>query len=178
MATTNVYYPLITATQLKTLISEINDNISNDYIQFVIETQQKKEIRHLLGYSLYNDIQEQVSGGTLSTANDTIYEDYLKMILALYCYKRLLVSMTYQLENAGLRKKYSDVSEVAESSEIRYVRSEVQDDIDFYKKELIKYICENQSSYPLYYNDTDDRNNSVDNKRAKGYNFGWNISKI
>jgi len=178
MATTNIYYPLITATQLKTLISEIDNAISDDYIGYVIKIEQVKQIRSLLGYSYYNQIQEGVSGSTLSTADQLIYDDYLKMILSLLCYKRLIISMTYQLENAGLRKKYSDVSEVAETGEMSYVRAEIQDDIDFYKNEMIKYISNNQTTYPLYYSDTDARYNSVDDKRAKGYNFGWNISKI
>lgn len=176
--TINKFYPLITSTQLKSLISEINNAISSDYIDYVIKIEQVKNIRQLLGYSFYNEIQNQLSGSTLSTENELIYDDYLKMLLALYCYKRLVISMSFQLENAGLRKKYSDVSEVAETSEMSYVRSMIQDDIDFYKKEMVKYICENQSSYPLYYNDTDDRYNSLDDKRIRGSKFGWNISKI
>ena len=178
MATDNVYFPLITTTQLKSLISEINNNISDDYIENVIMIEQKKQIRALLGYSLYNQIQLGVSGSTLSTADQTLYDDYIKLILAYSVYKRLVVSMSYQLENAGLRKKYSDVSELAEQTEISYVRSMIQDDLDFYKNEMIKYICNNQSLYPLYYNDTDARNANTDNKRSRGYDTGWNISSI
>jgi hypothetical protein len=178
MATTNYYAPLISPTILKTLISEINNNISDDYIMTTIEMEQKKNIRPLLGYSFYNQIQEQYTGGTLTTANTIIYEDYVRVILAYLVYKRLINTMTYQLENSGLRKKYSDVSEVAEPNELVYIRKEIQDDIDYYKKEMVKYLCENSSSYPLYINDTDDRYNSLDNARAKGFSFGWNISKI
>ena len=86
--------------------------------------------------------------------------------------------MSDELENAGLRKKYSDVSEIAEQTEIAYVRSIIQTDLDFYKNEMIKYICNNQSKYPLYYNDTDARNANTDNKRSRGYDTGWNISSI
>lgn len=178
MATTNIYYPLITAQQLKSLISTINDNILDDYIETLIEIEQKKSIRPLLGYSYYNEIQEQLSGNTLTTDNEIIYDDYLKLILSYSVYKRLVVDMSYQLENSGLRKKYSDVSEVADPSELTYVRKMIQEDLDFYKTEMIKYIQENVSKYPLYFNDTDSRWNTRNNNRTKGYDFNWNIRKI
>lgn len=211
MSTKNIFYPLITPEQLKMLISTINNSISNDYIKSLIEIEQKKAIRPLLGYSLYNQIQEQYSGYTyLSTTtttttlsgettttttlsgettttttttilsfspeNEILYDDYLKMILAYSVYKRLVIDMTYQLENNGLRKKFSDVSEVAEKTELTYVRNEIQNDLDFYKTELIKYINNNRGDYPLYFNDTDSRYNSLNDSRVKGYDFNMNIS--
>lgn len=176
MSTINFYYPLITATQLKSLITTINNNISDEFILTLIEIEQKKVIRPILGYSFYNEIQLQVSGDTLTSDNEIIYDDYLKLILAYSVYKRLIVDMTYQLENAGLRKKYSDVSESADPSELSYVRKMIQEDLDFYKTELVKYVQQNVSKYPLYFNDTDSRWNTRDKQRNRGYNFGMNIS--
>jgi len=219
MATENYYYPLITAEQLKTLISTINNNISDDYIRTLIEIEQKKTIRSLLGYSLYNKLQLQykntlynttttttttlsgtttstttLSGSTttttttletLNTENEILYEDYIKMILAYSVYKRMIIDMTYQLENNGLRKKISDVSEVAEKDEMTYVRNQIQNDLEFYKTEMLKYINENQNDYPLYFNDIDDRWRSLNKNRSNSYDYNmningnrWHISKI
>ena len=56
MSTINLYYPMLTPIELKSLIAEINNNIDESYIEYNIELSQKKIMRPLLGYSLYNQI--------------------------------------------------------------------------------------------------------------------------
>lgn len=166
MSTLNIYYPMLTAGEVKALIPEINNNISNEYIDYNIELSQKKIMRPLLGYGLYNQILLELSGATISgnTADYIIYNDYLKIILALSTHQRLVSSMSYQLENNGLRIKISEVSNSTEMATQNYIKNNIQNDIDFFKGELVEYICNNRSDYPLYFNDTDKRSNNYYDK--------------
>lgn len=179
MSTTNIYYPMLTPEELKVLIPEVNNNIENSYIEYNIELAQKQVMRPLLGYGLYNQILLELSGGTITdtgnTADNTIYNDYLKLILALSTYKRLVSSMHYHLENTGLRVKLTEVSDPTDLSQQSYYKNHIQNDIDFFKSELIEYICNNRTLYPLYFNDTDDRD---DHTAKRNYTNSWTISVI
>lgn len=177
MSTINLYYPMLTPIELKSLIAEVNNNIDESYIEYNIELSQKKIMRPLLGYSLYNQILLEISGGTISgnTADYIIYNDYLKLILALATYQRLVTSMSYQLENNGLRIKVSETSDVSQVKDQVFIRNNIQNDIDFFKSELIDYLCENRASYPLYFNDTDARN---DHMQKRTYGNTWTIGSV
>lgn len=177
MSTINIYYPMLTASEVKALIPEINNNISDEYIEYNIELAQKKIMRPILGYGLYNQIVLEVSGGTISgnTADFIIYNDYLKIILALTTQQRLVSSMSYQLENNGLRIKISEVSNSTEMASQNYIKNNIQNDIDFFKSELVEYICNNRNDYPLYFNDTDARDDHYNKRKLTNT---WKLGSI
>ena len=49
--------------------------------------------------------------------------------------------------------------------------------IDFLISEMKKYMEANQSDYPLYFSDTDSRENTKDPNR-RDYNYGFSIGKV
>ena len=173
-----MFYPILTSTDIKTLIPEIGYEIDNTIITKLIERLQDMKIRPLLrSYSWYQEIMNQASGGTYSAANQIVVNDYLKLILALFVQQKIIITQTYHIERAGLRIKTSDVSTPAEPEDIRFYMQTITDEIDYLKGEFYKYVCENEASYPLYQSDTDDRLATHNHKRQIA-NYGINISKI
>lgn len=173
-----MYYPIISATDIKTLIPEIGYEIDNTIIDKLIERLQDMKIRPLLkSYSWYEEIMTQISGNTLTTANETIVNDYLKLILALFVQQKIIITQTYHIERAGLRIKTSEVSEVAQPEDIRFYIQTITDEIDYLKGEFFKYVNNNLTDYPLYVQDTDIRHATNNHKRQLS-NYGINISKI
>ena len=169
---------MLNETSLKLIVPEISPDVHPDFLSRSILMEQKKTIRPLLGYDLYNELCLQISGNTLTTENRYLLENYIVIILSLSVAKRVVLKTSYQIENSGLRKKFSDSSELATSEEISYYNTALyQDDIDHFINEMIKYIKINQSLYPLFFLKTDQRKNSTDYNRQL-YNFGFNISKI
>ena len=168
---------LLTEASIKILIPEISPAMDGDLISRLISIEQNKTIRPLLGYTFYNELLTQVSGSTLTDANEYLLNNYIVMILALSVFNRLVITSSYQVENTGVRKKYSESSELASLQEQSYYRQQIQDDRDFWINEMVKFICDNQADYPLYYQRTDTRLNTADPQRRK-YGFGFNISKI
>jgi len=177
MATGQAYYPIMTAQQIKSTLPDVNDHIPNELITQHIKIVQQMKLRPILGYDYMYELQNQVSGSSLTTANQFILDEFLYMILALHVQRRLVMGQSYQLENNGLRMKLSDVSQLAETQDITYYRSYVENDIDFLVNEMLKYMDANQSDYPTFISRTDPRENTLDENR-RDYNYGFNIGKV
>jgi len=168
------FYPLITAQQVKYQLPEINDAIPNELLTQNIQIVQRMNIRPILGYDWYEQLETQTSASTVSTANQYILDEYLYMIISLQVQKRLIMTNSYQLENNGLRTKLSDVSELADTQDLTYYRSDLQNDIDFLINEMIKYIDINQNDYPLFVSKTDPR----ENVKGTKYNYGFSVGRV
>jgi hypothetical protein len=172
-----VYTALMTAQEVKDTLPEVNNNIPNELITQHIKIVEQMKIRALLGYDLYEQLELEKSGGTFSTANQYLLDEYLFMIISLHVQKRLVLNNSYQLENNGLRVKLSDVSDLAATEDMSYYRSSLNDDIDFLINEMKKYMMTNQASYPKYFSRKDTRSNTAsENKRD--YDYGFGIGKI
>jgi len=171
------FYALITASQVKSQLPEVNDAIPDELLTQNIEITQKMNLRPILGYDFYEQLETQVETGSTSTANQYLFDEYLYMIHSLYVQKRLVMTNSYQLENNGLRTKLSDVSDLAETQDLTYYRSDLQNDIDFLVNEMIKYIDTNQSDYPSYVSRSDPRENTNDEGRRR-YNYGFSVGKV
>lgn len=168
---------LLDENTLKVLIPEISPAVDPDHITRFISMEQNKGIRPLFGYQFYNEILSQVSGSTLTTANKYLLDNYILMILSLKVFKRTILSSSYQLENTGLKKKFSNSSENSSEKEISNYRQIIQDDIDYFINEMYKFLDANYDEFPTYFSQNDTRQNTNDPNRRK-YSFGFNISKI
>jgi hypothetical protein len=175
------YYPIMTAQQVKNTLPEINDNIPNELITQHVKIVQQMKIRPLLGYDYYEELEIQTSGNTsgstLTAANQFILDEYLYMIISLHVQMRLVMGNTYQLENAGLRVRLSDVSDAAQIQDMTYYRTDLKNDIDFLINEMKKYIDANQSSYVTYTTRSDPRENTA-NENRRDYNYGFSLGKV
>jgi hypothetical protein len=99
------------------------------------------------------------------------------MIIALHAQRRLVMGNTYQLENAGLRIKLSDVSDAAQVQDMTYYRSAIDDDLNFLVNEMKKFLDANQSNYPKYFTRSDVRQNTLSEDR-RDYGYGFGIGKV
>lgn len=172
------YQALMTTTQIKAIAPEINNNIDNTIIESILKICQEQKIRPVLGYNYYDDLMLQVSGGSITTEDQYILDNYLYRVISLEVFKRLVLYTSFQLENAGLRVKLSDVSQPAEVKDINLMRSDAQDQIDFLINEMDKYMNEYKTSYPKYFTSRNSRGeNTMDESRRK-YDYGFSISKI
>lgn len=160
---------------IKLLVPEISPSVDPTLLKRFIQLEQNKHIRPLLGYDLFNQLLTEIKANNLTVANKYLLDNYLVMILALFVFKRLIYTSSYQVENTGLRKKYSESSEIAEFREMDFYRTNIQDDIDFYINSMIKFIDANPTEYTLYFNNTDPRCNTETPERRR-YNF--QIGKI
>lgn len=169
---------LINETEIKQLIPELPNNLDTRLIRNAILFVQEIKIKSIIGYEWLTELYTQHNTGTTTVANQFILDNYLNMIIALGAYQRIIYSTTYQMEQSGVRIKLTDNSEKASDEAIHLLRTQIQSDFDFLVNEMIRYIDENLSSYPLYNVRNDDRNVSSEVRQRSKMNFGFNISKI
>jgi hypothetical protein len=138
---------LITASEVKTICSSINNEIDDTLINNAILLMQDTTLKDSLTLDMWEDIF--INSGT--TANQYLINNYIKNLIAYSVWQFLVVTLSYQLNSAGVRLKISDHSQLAESSDIQYYRGYIQSFIDNVRRLMAEYIEDHQSDYPLYY---------------------------
>lgn len=143
--------PILSATTVKDLIPDINNTINNTLVDQACVLMQQTLLKDTMGQEWYDQLYSQFIGGTYTTANSYILENYLQYVLAFGIWKHLMISMTLQLNDAGLRIKQSDHSGVAESKDLTFYREYIDNFINNKRKEMFRYIEYHSTDYPLYY---------------------------
>ena len=140
---------LISASELKTLVPAINNQVDDTLINGAILLVQNTTVKDTITQDFYEDLL--INSGT--TANKYLIDNYLKNLISYSVWQYLMVSLSLQLNDAGLRIKTSDHSVAAESVDIAFYRTYIQNFIDGVRKQMDRYIFLHQSDYPLYYQD-------------------------
>lgn len=167
------YIKLITPNYLKSFNPAINNNVDDRMILHSIDKMQKMKMTDIIGQVFMNDLMNtiSVSGETgLSEANQTIMNDYFKPILASYTYIDMLIPLSYQVDNSGVREKIVTDSNATSKSTINYLQENTKHEIEYYKNQLDWFLNENSDLYPLYYECENNTPKAVD-KTNSGFFF-------
>lgn len=140
---------LVSAVEVKTICPAINLQVQDSLVQGAIILIQNTLVKD----SLTQDFYESLIVNTGTTANSYLIEHYLKNLISYGVWQYLAVSMSLQLNDAGLRIKTSDHSIAAESVDITFYRNYIQNFIDGVRKQMDRYIYDHQTDYPLYFQD-------------------------
>jgi len=144
---------IISVSEVKAIVPSINTNISDTLINEAILMVQNTLLKNSLGQEFCEEILLQVSGGTISTANQYLIDNFINRIISFAVWQYIIITLSLQTSEAGLRIKVSDHSTPAESSDIAFMRNYIQNFIDGAREEMYRYISYHPTSYPLYYND-------------------------
>lgn len=144
---------IVTPLEVKTICPEININISDTLISNGIELVTNTLIKDSIGQEWLEEIEYQISGNTLTTQNKYIVDNFLKYICSFGVQLHLVITLSLQLNDSGLRIKVSDHSTAAESSDLSFYRSYIQDFIDNKRESMYRYIKYHPTDYPKYYSD-------------------------
>ena len=129
---------LLSATTVKQLVPEINRTIDDSLIDNATWFVQETLIKDSLSQLFYEDLLSQWgtdSGHTGMTASYTyLKETFLDYILSWGVWKHLIVTLSLQLSDAGLRIKNSDHSNAAETKDLSFMRDYIDNFIDAKRK--------------------------------------------
>jgi len=111
---------------------------------------QLQYIKPVLGKDLYNEITTQVDANTLTAANKTLLNDYIKAPLHQYLKAKVLTELTYQPENKGVLQ-FSGESETNVGKEgLQHVRRKCMENAETLIGLMREYLDDNSANYPLY----------------------------
>lgn len=145
-------------------------NIDEKKFKMVLKLAQE-DLRDILGREFYEQIETQYSpiNDTFTSANETLYEDYIKDFLAWSTYLKHLGFSQTESTPTGERQFKDDSSELASELAMFGKEKNVKAQVNRYKNNLINYLKLQRSisvlNFPLWI----DRCHN---------DFGWGISGI
>lgn len=149
----------------------LSGNLDFDKIVHFIKSAQDIHIHQLLGSRLYNRLQSDILGGTLSGDYETLVMDYIKPVLTQYSFLEYLPFSRYTISNKGVFKSKSENSDSTDSSDIKEMKEAARNTAESYANRMVDFLHHNNEKYPEYLT-----NNNEEISPKKTINFGnWYI---
>ncbi len=130
--------------------SIIDGNVDTDKLIQFVEVAQDTYIQTQLGTKLYDALQTQVKASSLTTANETLINTYIKPMLIWFSQSEYMKYAAFQISNGGVFKHRSENSDSASLEEINNLVHQAKTTADFYTQRFIDFIDQNSEDYPLY----------------------------
>jgi len=149
------YVLFISSGRLKKLTG-VYENFYDDVIQPFVLQAQDIYIQEKLGTTFYQGLKTRVLSGTTSATEQTLLNDYIAPMLANYSVYLALPSIHYRIKNKSVLVGTSEEGQIADLSEIKYLRSSILDIAQFYGERTREYLRKNENSFPEYINFDED----------------------
>lgn len=152
---------LITEQEVKNY-TDLPTNLKTN-LSFSITIAQDLYIRSALGEDLYSELLDQTENDTLTALNLTLLngDDRLfrgiKFALAWWVAYEVYPYLHTKVTPTGIQTKSTDEAIAADSRDVEMRRNIAKKKAEFYLDQLIKYLCDKSTDYPLF------RENSLDN---------------
>ena len=149
----------------------LSGNLDFDKIVHFIKIAQDIHVHQLLGSRLYNKLQSDIIGGSLTCNYQTLVEDNIKPILTQYTLLEYLPFSQYTISNKGVFKSTSENSTQPDAEEIDKMKDAARDTAQQYARRMGDHIDFNPTLYPEYLT-----NNNEEIHPQKDIRFGgWHI---
>ena len=130
--------------------SPIPVNYDMTEIKNYIGVAEKIWVKPLIGYDLFDEIQEQIDNNDVSEENATLLtEGGLWQYLAFATVYESLPMIWSHISEVGVTKGKSDNSESLNLKDMTYVSQHLRNQVEVLKDQLKKWICEHNEYYPL-----------------------------
>ena len=140
---------LIDLDSLKEL-SLVQDNVENELIRVVLKRAQDMYIEPIVGTAQYTRLLAGVAADDLTALELTLVNDYIIMVLCIAVELRLADPVTTEIRNIGVGVATEQNFQANTGSQMERTKDMTYKDLTFYKNRLKRYLCENQTSYPLF----------------------------
>lgn len=149
----------------------ISGNLDFDKVVQYIEIAQDIHVHEILGSDLYEKLQADVLGSTLSGNYLTLVNSFVKPTLAQYALLEFLPFSQYSINNKGVFKHTSEGANALERNEINIMIEATRDTATHYAKRLVDYLCAYSELFPEYSTNSDN-----DLHPTRKVNFGgWQL---
>ena len=130
--------------------SIINENVDEKLLKRTIEKAQDIHLKAVIGSTLYDEIEGEIDGGTVTALNTTLLEEYLHPFLVAQCEWLMPVHILYKMTNKSVSKESSQYGTPLTSQEVKELRAELKQSAEYYATRITKYLQENEDDYPNY----------------------------
>lgn len=141
----------------------INGNADDKLINPTILKVQDIHIQRIIGTDLLNEIKSQIQTDSLTSENEILLDIYIRPCLREYVVAEFTVPGVFRIFNRSTGTNNSENGSPLSESEMVRMHQKFQTDAEFYAEQMRKFLIQNSSTYPLYYNG----NSGVDKMKPK-----------
>tara|TARA_Y100000114_G_scaffold93118_1_gene86539 strand:+ start:192 stop:758 length:567 start_codon:yes stop_codon:yes gene_type:complete len=128
----------------------INGNVDVELLRPYMKVAQDIHIHPKLGTDLYNKLQSDISGSSLTGNYQTLVENYIQDALVHWTLYECIPFLGYKIMNKNIVRKTSEQSENAGLDELNYLREVVRNTAEWYTERLIDWLRHNNNLVPEY----------------------------
>lgn len=132
--------------------TSLNENIDDKIIQEGIQTAQDMFILPILGSTLFEEMLQSISAGTLSGIYLNLVTQFIQPILANASVMNILPFISFQMKNKGLMTQKSEFSDPAQRSDIEWLVGLYRAKAAFYAQRCTQFMYANTDIFPEYLN--------------------------
>jgi len=151
----------------------IQDNLDPKLLQMSLQEAQQVTLRDTIGSDLYDEIYTQFPS-SLSAANNTLLEDYIKPILKYSVLQESVMPLTYKFMNKSIMKRDGENMTSITMEEMRSIEQRYAQKKDHFIERMNRYLCLNNELYPKWQNPDSE---AVDKPNRHGQNYGFYFPK-
>ena len=142
---------LISESYIKS-VTNISDNIANDYLLPSIKLAQDVDLESTIGTQLLEKLQELIYNNDISNQENSNYklllDKYIQPYLAYSTIKHLTPTVAYKLANQGILRTEDEKSYNITSNEVDKVMDYYSHISNTFKKRLQLFLIANYNSFP------------------------------
>jgi len=128
----------------------LDENLSYKYIAPILQWVQNWRMRKLFGQPMYDDLRQKVVDNTLSDLEKGLINTFIHPILHWWVCSELPIPLSNKFRNMGLVQNSGDNSLPTSLQDIQYIKHDYVRRATEDEKIMTEFICENNSSFPLY----------------------------
>jgi hypothetical protein len=128
----------------------INENVDSGELRFAILTSQSINIQETLGQPLYEEIQQQVSGNTLTPDNRYLLDKYIVPATTQWAYYHGLDNFFVKWVNVGLVQNRNEQGSNIDIRTFKYLKDNARSTAEFYDQNMRRWLCAKSNLYPKY----------------------------
>lgn len=128
-------------------IAAISANININLIMPYVQSFQDMNVQEVLGSNYYYQLINSFSAGTLNP-EEVVLVEKIRPYLAWGAAEQSLATLTYRITNKGPQLQFGDNSTQITLEELKYLRNDFKQKVNFYENRLKNFLCLSGSVYP------------------------------
>jgi len=149
----------------------INYNVDTAFLLPFLKIAQDKHLQIILGTRLYDKLQNDIAGvdgASLIGVYKILVDDYVQDAIIHYALVEALPFISFQIKNGSITQKNSENGTAATRQDVDYLVQKERDSAEFYGQRIVEYLCNDNSSFPEYSQNTGADLNPISNAYYTG----------
>jgi hypothetical protein len=146
----SVYNVLMISEEKLKSYTSIHESVSPDELVPYILQSQDIYLQGYLGATFYQQLQNQITAGVITTPNRYLLDNYIGNILCNFAMYHALPFLKYKVFNKSILSPSSETAENIGLDELKFLQNEVRSVAENYTKLMQIYLQNHPNDYPAW----------------------------